>query len=78
MNAKVTYRLVAFLIYRPDSQSIGIYQQKQRKRWLVWKCAGTLTDNNEWNAWKKIATDFEKRQAAYDSYNKSDFLIHLR
>ena len=27
---------------------------------------------------KKIATDFEKRQAAYDSYNKSDFLIHLR
>ena len=27
---------------------------------------------------KKIATDFEKRQAAYDSYNKSDFIIHLR
>ena len=79
MNAKVTNGLVVCLIYRPDSQSVDRYiSTKAEKNWLVLKCAGTLSDNNEWNAWKKIATDFEKRQAAYDSYNKSDFIIHLR
>ena len=79
INECKSYLSISCLFDLLTRQLVNRYiSTKAEKNWLVWKCAGTLTDNNEWNAWQKIATDFEKRQAAYDSYNKSDFIIHLR
>ena len=45
---------------------------------LIFFFFGSLTANKEWAAWKKFASDFEKRQAAYYSNNKSDYLLHLQ
>ena len=76
MNAKVTYRLVVCLIYRPDSQSVDRYiSTKAEKNWLVWKCAGTLSDNNEWNAWKKSQLTLKKDKQHMIAITNQTFLF---
>ena len=51
---------------------------KQRKNWLVWKCFGSLTANNEWAAWKNLQVTLKKTSSILWLQQIRLYLLHLQ